>query len=509
VAALPAATHTLLDSLHYLHIDFALLESVNQRWTAFSEVAWRDAQERIAELLHYLRLPVGAMNGSAAAAVAAPTAAAGAGSGSSPASREAAVMSVLLEDAQGVYDSIQTKFPMFFAMQGTPGSTSTDSSSRKTMRGPPPATPQSAASQGVAQPTAATVINAPMLPSPAMAPRRASVVPATTASPLVLARPPLPLFAPQPPSSMMYATPMVPPQQQQQQQSQPVAVHSPSSQPQQQGGMYAQPATYVSTQTMYTVNGVTYVQQPMPQQQPQQQQQQQPQQQPLPPQQQQQQPMMYAHQGGMPPMMLAPQQAPPTGYYLPTVPPSGYSFAPMQSNNGGARGGPSMQSVPLTNNQLNGLGLSWNSQQAAGVRKMDDSQEHAAQSAQQMQPSMYAQANMQQANMQFAMQQMGQQQQNMQQHLQQQQQQQQQHQQPMQQPMQQQQQQPMQQHPMYAQPMYAPQGSPYAFAPQPQQQQQSPLQQPMQQQQLQLSPLHPHSSPQSGHKKVLTVLHSV
>jgi len=93
------ATHTLLDSLHYLHIDFSLLESMNQRWTAFSEAIWRDAQERITELLHYLQMPVGAMSASAtaqtatAAAAAAATAANGGASAPAPSVGSAAATS--------------------------------------------------------------------------------------------------------------------------------------------------------------------------------------------------------------------------------------------------------------------------------------------------------------------------------------------------------------------------------------------------------------------------------
>ena len=217
VLTLSAATHTLLDSLHYLHIDFSLVESLNQRWSTFSGPIWKDAQERVTELLHYLQLPVGTMNGASQTNTGTTTAT----SGSGGAGREAAVLSVLLEDALGVYDSIMSKYPLFNA---NPASKKGHSHTTPVAAVPATAAaPASAQKQtgtraskrsdgsGTAPSPAPSVPVAVACPVPPMAPYpAASSAPFATAAPL----PTLPPLSTHPSMFSAYAPASVPQQMQ-------------------------------------------------------------------------------------------------------------------------------------------------------------------------------------------------------------------------------------------------------------------------------------------------------
>lgn len=120
VVPLPTATQTLMDSLHYLHLDFTHLDALNHHWSSTTATIWKDAQERVAELLCYLRAPVGVMTSNTPAEVArtaddkALLSSIGAVTPSTTSPLlPPGVESLMLEDALRVFRSISQRYPLF------------------------------------------------------------------------------------------------------------------------------------------------------------------------------------------------------------------------------------------------------------------------------------------------------------------------------------------------------------------------------------------------------------
>ena len=111
VISLPTATQSLLDSLHYLHIDFTLLDALTHHWKTFTAETCRDAQLRITELLDFLAAPVGGQPAKDAATPMEVDGKADAAPATSP--KQKAVEDFILEEALRVHRTIQQRFPLF------------------------------------------------------------------------------------------------------------------------------------------------------------------------------------------------------------------------------------------------------------------------------------------------------------------------------------------------------------------------------------------------------------